>query len=319
MSNNYTVCLVDEAVAALHWPKSPNGTAFTDPRILSAMSGSVEWWLASKGEEPLCLWPAPLNEHGALFRPPFSYWIGPMWLREDYSAPAHRWLSLSTTVYEMFISRFLDRYGRVIASLAPGLTDVRVFDWWNYHEAELPRFSIRPRYTARLDLSKNRDDIHSDFRELRRRELRKAGNRKDIVLTTDASAVEVKTLYDLTMQSQSNVPVKASLAAIESLHAVASDGLGFVSTVRERSTGQALCAVLVILGNQIANMLVNAVRPEWRNTGVLQLATHNALQQATSLDCRAFDFNGANSPRRGDDKHSYGSHPVLYFDISLAP
>ena len=29
-----------------------------------------------------------------------------------------------------------------------------------------------------------------------------------------------------------------------------------------------------------------------------------------------FDFNGANSPHRGDDKHSYGAKPLLYFEIT---
>lgn len=28
-----------------------------------------------------------------------------------------------------------------------------------------------------------------------------------------------------------------------------------------------------------------------------------------------FDFNGANSPLRGDDKHSYGASEKLYFQL----
>jgi lipid II:glycine glycyltransferase (peptidoglycan interpeptide bridge formation enzyme) len=40
-----------------------------------------------------------------------------------------------------------------------------------------------------------------------------------------------------------------------------------------------------------------------------------AIETARDRGLKYFDFNGANSPDRGDNKHSYGAEPVLYFDI----
>jgi hypothetical protein len=40
-----------------------------------------------------------------------------------------------------------------------------------------------------------------------------------------------------------------------------------------------------------------------------------AIETARDRGLKHFDFNGANSPARGDNKHSFDAEPVLYFDI----
>ena len=32
---------------------------------------------------------------------------------------------------------------------------------------------------------------------------------------------------------------------------------------------------------------------------------------------KVFDFNGANSPNRADDKHAFGAETLQYFNLSL--
>ena len=42
---------------------------------------------------------------------------------------------------------------------------------------------------------------------------------------------------------------------------------------------------------------------------------HGVLIKIYQKKYDIFDFNGANSPNRGDDKHSYGAKENLFFDL----
>ena len=42
----------------------------------------------------------------------------------------------------------------------------------------------------------------------------------------------------------------------------------------------------------------------------------SSIMSAKNNGKKVFDFNGANSPDRGDDKHSYGAKYKLYFEVN---
>ena len=44
---------------------------------------------------------------------------------------------------------------------------------------------------------------------------------------------------------------------------------------------------------------------------------HEAIMQNKKNKLDIFDFNGANSPQRGDHKHSFGAKLKLFFKLSL--
>ena len=46
--------------------------------------------------------------------------------------------------------------------------------------------------------------------------------------------------------------------------------------------------------------------------------THDSLHFAKKKGYSVFDFNGANSPRRADDKHAYGAISTNYFNLSYS-
>ena len=97
------------------------------------LSQRVDWWLAWKGNGP-CLWPVCMPDNKSVELPLFTYYVGPMWSQIAYDIPVSRWLASSMQVYGGFIKLFIEKYNRIKTCLPVGLTDVRVFDWWNYGE-----------------------------------------------------------------------------------------------------------------------------------------------------------------------------------------
>lgn len=313
----YKVSLLSQFEAEELWQNSPQATLFVKPSVLSKLSEKVEYWVCRKGNENLCVWPVALDKQGAVYRPPFTYWVGPFWSVSGCEIPAHRWLSESTAVYESFIEHLLDRYGSINCSLPPGLSDVRVFDWWNYHDTDKKRFRISPRYTARIDGLPDIPDISSGYRELRRRELRKMENLVSMVETTEPTVDEILQLYCLTMARQNKKINSNTEQVVRSAIGLVGVGQGWMTAFRDVESESIVSVDLVLEAKGVANLLINVVRPEWRNRGLLPYTTHSAIMEARSRGCVTFDFNGANSPKRGDDKHSYGAKPVLYFDLEI--
>lgn len=316
MPTNIRICTVTDAESLHLWEDSPHGTIFTHPYVIQHLAYKVEWWLCKKGDEPLCLWPAALDQNGNPYQPGFTYWVGPLWSKASRSSPSHRKLALETSVYESFLKAFETNYGGIEASLPLGIHDVRVFDWWNFHDADKPRFTIKPRYTAVLNISGSIESIIKGFRELRRRQLRKIWGTHDLALEHTCKPKEVIELYAQTMKRGNCHPEPTDYSDISSLIHLVDSGYGFVNTFRDQATGLPAAVVLVLAGKGTANIVLNLAHDAWRHRSVMPLAIYSAIIRAQGMGCNKIDFNGANSPLRGDDKHSYGAEEKLYFDIS---
>ena len=56
------------------------------------------------------------------------------------------------------------------------------------------------------------------------------------------------------------------------------------------------------------------------NSGIKNLAVlmnYKSIISARNRGSNFFDFNGANSPNRADDKHAFGAETLQYFNLSL--
>jgi hypothetical protein len=309
---------ISAAEALPFWEKSPYSGIFTHPDILSALSSGVNWWLAFKGKEPLCLWPVPVDEEGNIRIPGFTYWVGPQWLYSFSDIPAHRALSLPTQIYSLCIERFIREYGEIRAELPPGLDDVRTFDWHNYHSPDKPRILIKPRYTARITQMQNKseDEIFSCYRELRRREVRSCRAQDALVISGNCSLDELYSLYEQVILKENELLSVKHKATLSKLFSLTSTEYGELLTLRHEQTGEIASMVLLLYGKGIANMVLNLSARKYRNSGIPAFSVHSAIMKAKKDGQHTFDFNGANSPERGDDKHSYGASPHLYFQIS---
>jgi hypothetical protein len=302
---------IDVAAATNLWASSPHATVFTHPEVLSGFFSEVHWWGASQGQEPFVAWPVPLDEQGRPTTSGWFYFVGPMWARSAYPPPAHRALSATLKVYTGLIDALVENYGGFQASIPPPQDDVRAFAWWRYADGAPIR--ITPRYSARIEaLSRPWDDIMAGMRQLRRRELRRTEPVKGLAWSRELEAEELSSLY---LQRVSGNPLEV-MSETRRLLDLVSQGWGSLSVARD-ADGTVAAAIVVLSDGRTANVVVNSVADSWRQSGVSVHNMSRTIAQAREEGHESFDFNGANSPARGDDKHSYGAVPVLYFDVAL--
>lgn len=299
------------------WGESPHASAFTHPQVLSKLSQYVDWWVAVKGKQPQCIWPVCKPENQQLGLPELTYYVGPLWVNDVFPIPAHRTLARTTEVYEAFIDRFISEYGFIHACLPKGLSDVRVFSWWNYHHDDQPKFSIRPRYTACIDnlQSMSEEAIIAGFRQLRRREIRAIEKQTPPPRTDQWSMDDIIRLYLNVVEDQEKTVVDQISQQIPALVELVRSGFGEVVAYKDSKTQKTIAACLLLFSKKDANMVLNLVDPAWRGSGLPAWMILDSISTAKSRGLTCFDFNGANSPNRGDDKHSYGAAPELYFEI----
>lgn len=302
---------IDDTHALALWRSSPHATIFTRPDVLRRYFDDVHWWAALRKGSPVAAWPIPLDAQGRPTSSGWFYFVGPIWGRDAFPPVAHRALSGTLPVYTGLIDALVSTYGRFVASLPPPQTDVRAFTWWRY--AEGAPIEVQPRYSARIGslASSSFEDVLAGMRQLRRREMRR--NIPDGTIHWSAH-IEPRELTQLYLE---RVPgdYASVLPQAQRLLAIIEDGDGFASVARD-SNGKILAAIAVLCDGAMANVVVNSVSSEWRAAGLSVHNTVRALSAAQRLGLDWFDFNGANSPNRGDDKHSYGARELLYFDVS---
>ena len=292
------------------WSDSPQSTVFTHPEVLDKLATEVHWWGVYKGKELQCVWPIALDESFKPIVAPFTYWQGPLWTKIGFNHPAHRTLTVLTCVYELFISFFINKYGSIKASLHPSLQDVRVFDWWNYNENEKPKFIIKPRYTAVINnLNENISTLKANFRTNRKREIKKIENIDNFFyLDTHCNLSEIQKLHSKILKTNGD-------QSLNSLLKIVKMGFGWIQSIR-KVNDSSLCGLVLILNDKTsANLVLNLVDDEFKNHSLMASLILEALKTSQQKGLICFDFNGANSPFRGDDKHSYGAKSVLYFDV----
>ena len=71
---------------------------------------------------------------------------------------------------------------------------------------------------------------------------------------------------------------------------------------------------MVLFDKDSVHLVLNSCENNWRKKGIMAWGTNNLINDYIGK-FKYFDFNGANSPLRGDDKHSYGASEKLYFQL----
>lgn len=304
---------IDCGAANELWRNSPHATIFTRPDVLVRFFGDVHWWGASKKGRLLAAWPVPLDVTGRPTTSGWFYFVGPLWDDSIFPPNPHRSLSATVPIYTGLIDALVMNYGGFSSSLPPPQTDVRAFSWWRYEEGA--PVDIRPRYSARLGglTSRSFDDVLSGMRQVRRYEMRRNLSDEPLEWSSYIEPAELTSVY------LQRVPVDEEKTLIDArrLLAIIESGDGFTSVARD-AEGKVVAVIAVLCDASMGNVVVNSVTDTWRASGVSVHNTLRALKHARQLGLDDFDFNGANSPARGDDKHSYGAKPILYFDVSFS-
>ena len=232
--NKIEILNISETKIKTYWEESPHGTAFTNPFILKNLAYKVKWFVAKKGDEILCCWPVCLNEENKVYLPDFSYYVGPFWTKRGLDFPNHRLISRRIAVYESFLKKFEKNFGSFICSLPIGINDIRVFDWWNYHNEKKPRVNIYPRYTAQVSYPNSSFKIEKLYREVRRQELRKALKFENFYICDDVDPELICDLY-FSILSKQNLKINESTKnSIMRLYNVASRENGYLNVIKDK-------------------------------------------------------------------------------------
>jgi hypothetical protein len=299
------------------WNSSEDATAFTRYYVLSGLSHRSDWWGVYKGNELIAIWPVPLSKTDFVYIPEFCYYVGPIWSKSHSLRPESSKFSERLSVYNFSINELLSVYSNLVFELSPSQLDVRPFLWWN-HQTQNSVFKVEPRYSAVISgiQVKTNTEILAGFRELRRREVKKVSIIPKLEILSVFPFEKISDLYWRVLGLQNitrNHEVDESLMRIVKL-AEKSDLKFFVFTNPDSS--ELLGIIVLLLSKKTANLVLNLTEPSARNTGLSSWAMYQVLTICKSLGVDSFDFNGANSPNRGDDKHSYGAKESLYFRLS---
>ena len=73
--------------------------------------------------------------------------------------------------------------------------------------------------------------------------------------------------------------------------------------------------MLLLFDNKSSHLVLNLADDEWKKKGIMSWAINNAIKTTKDNKLEIFDFNGANSPMRGDNKHSFGAKSTMYFKL----
>jgi hypothetical protein len=309
--------LEDKGEIASFWRLSPDATIFTHPEVLPKLVNHVEWWMAYKGEEPVCLWPlcGPDLRNGGISK--FVYYAGPMWSRLRLEINTLRWMELTKNIYPGFIDIFSKRRDHFEASFPTTLTDLREFYWMKQDTRHGATLEMIPRYTAvinGLDVQ-DTETLFSKFQYSRRREIGAFEKLNHLVSTQICSAEELFLMYKVYFERHGKTVPDSEHARIDNLCSLVEAGYGYYFGYRDLKTNQLLSIVVVLLGCETANLVINFVDGAYRFQNINAATLFGAILKAKTLNAKTFDFNGANSPDRAFYKHSFGAEPVLYFDL----
>ena len=306
---------VNEAMAV--WKNSPNANAYNNPDFLKNFK-NISFFAVSKGEEIFCCWPVQVNKNKSCQIPDMFYYFGPFWSSKIKNLPNHSWLSYSNKVYELFINSFTKKFKKINFELHYSLNDVRIFDWWNYNK-KTNRFKIYPRYTALIDnLKKKKEkEIVADYRYSRRYELKKFYNLKSEIFESEISTKEILDLYFQVVEVKNSHDKKEITKNIKIIRQLSKKKLSKTLAYKSKKTGEFISVIILVYDSLSSHLVLSVANEEWKKKGIMTWSIHEAIMQTKKNKLDIFDFNGANSPQRGDHKHSFGAKLKLFFKLIL--
>ena len=311
----YSIKKIDNDLASKIWDESPNSSIYNNPEFLKFFR-NIEIYGVYKGEELICCWPLKLKNKNQTYIPNFFYYLGPYWSKKILKIPNHSWLKYSSDVYELFLKKLTNKFDCIDFDLHYSLNDVRIFDWWNYNDQER-RFKIYPKYTAIIEnlKKKSENQIINNYRYVRRYELKHFKKYHTQIEECEVSLDEIYKLYFETIKINDEREVVNIKNKIETIYKITKTEYGKNISYRLKGTEKILCVMMLLFDNYSAHLVMNLAEREWKKKGIITWATHKTIIYSKEKNLEIFDFNGSNSPLRGDNKHSFGSESKLFFNL----
>lgn len=291
--------------------KSPQASLYCTQGVIDALGCKAEYWFVMRNGYPVAGIPVITDNRAADGLPIHSYYAGLMLHTEAWDCKHNRRTENLLAICEHSMAELSHHYDEIELCLHPSITDIRGFDWFNYHTPENGRVAINPRYSAQIIL--DADHIRTTSRGSRRREENYARERESLHGSFDGNADELIHLWQHSLQRQDNTLTDTELEITNDFaNYLLDNGLGIIATTRNEN-GDAVSAGLIMFDyNKLAHLPVVGTS-DTRYGGTLLYFT--MMDYAAEQGYELMDFNGANSPARGYFKHSIGGEATLYFHI----
>ncbi len=291
---------------------SPQGTRYCTQNIIDVLGCAADYWFVMRNGYPVAAIPVITSNKAYAGLPMHAYYTGVMFHTEAWDCKANRRTENIIAITEQAMNTLSRHYDEFQLCLHPDITDVRGFDWFNYHSPDNGRAVISPRYTAQIVLDD--DQIRKSARGSRRREESYAHSRENLHFTTDGTTDE---LLDLWQQSHSRQNIRLSESEISITKGfsdyIIQNEIGIIATTRDADGTAQTAGLLLFDFNGMVHLPVVGTS-ETRYGGTLLY--FSIMDTAVEKGFTTLDFNGANSPARAYFKHSIGGEAYLYFHIA---
>lgn len=317
MTKKISVDQADLEQVTTFWETSPHATAFNHPEVLAQLSDDVIWWGVWRSQELITLWPQCINSAGEATTPRFTYYVGPMVSGALESFKYHRAWAIQHEALTALLELMVSLRRSLQFSLPLGFHDVRPWTWWNYDNPNSGQFALVPRHTAQIRglMRISERKLIASMDQSRRQHIA-AGNRAHLVRVQDWTPEEVLLLADnrfLNKKRDGGVMLRKALRQIFPL---IETGRAELLAFRHES-GELASAMILLFGRYDANNVFYVTSDTARRLNMTPWIIWQGILAARSAGKATFDFNGANSPLRGANKHYYGAQAELYFDVTF--
>ncbi|WP_161957123.1 GNAT family N-acetyltransferase [Aestuariivirga litoralis] len=303
------------------WSASTEASAFTCPANLELIAAEVDWWGVRRGNRLIAAWPLIRQQRGGdIGPPPFTYYVGPLFLSDIRvnMCSARAW-NAYTGSFRAMVEAVTGAHASFSFSLPLGLMDVRVLSWWNFDHPGEKGFEITPRYSARIDLARHPDE--ASLLKGMSGDRRRAIAQWSMSPPAESGRVPVERiieLHDQTLRRTGGQITPGRHVALRRMIALAQSGAGTITGYHPDGSEAAEAAVIVVDGAGTANNIFSSTSDAHARSGLSSWVTWQAIRRAHARGLRWFDMNGANSPNRAANKHSYGAGAELYFDCRFS-
>ncbi len=301
----------DQALWDQFLRRSPQACRYSTEPVLHALACKADFWFVKRKGQVIAGLPVITENQAADGLPIHSYYVGLMLHDEAWRCKPNRRTENLLAITEQLMRELSTHYDVIELCLHPDITDIRGFDWFNYHEPQAGRVAIHARYSAQLSLDK--EHIRHAARSSRRREEKYAREREQLHFVSGGTSDELLRLWQHSLQRQDCTIPTAELDAtrVFAEHLLATE-TGTIATVRNQDDEAVAAGLLMYDYHGLVHLPVVGIA-DTRYGGTLLY--FSMMEVAAEKGYTRMDLNGANSPARGYFKHSIGGEATLYFHL----
>ena len=232
------------------------------------------------------------------------------------SGRTHSVFNKQLKILSSFLESLSQKYSVIDFCLNHRFSDLRAFQWLNYHTPEKGQFNISLNYTGIIPLKEetNFESFLESVRPVRRQEWRKCLKNNFKIYESDQTDAFLR-LYQLTFERQDITVNPETIQIVKRITEEAIRSKTGTLTYCEDANGVIHSATVILQYKDTFYYEFGASDPHYRSSGASVFLMLQGIKKAFENKASYFDMVGINSPNRGDFKLSFNANPVPYFSV----